>query len=78
MDEIRTFECDRLGDGRADYSHCEHSPAVPGRAHDLTGARTYRIIRICERKGVPTLAERAYMGAVPWATTPLRRPLAET
>lgn len=28
------------------------SPALPGRAHDLTAARTHRIIRICERQGV--------------------------
>lgn len=52
-------ECDRVGDGRADYSakHRRHgvnvqvvtdpegrllwiSPALPGRAHDLTAART--------------------------------------
>lgn len=69
-------ECDRVGDGRADYSHkhCRHgvnvqvvtdpcgrllwlSPALPGRAHDLTAARTHRIIRICERQGVPLLAD---------------------
>ncbi|MDQ0765606.1 hypothetical protein QF027_008241 [Streptomyces canus] len=86
-------ECDRLGDGRADYSakHRRHgvnvqlvtdpcgrllwiSPALPGRAHDLTAARTHRIIRICERQGVPVLADRAYMGAGPWVTTPIRRP----
>jgi hypothetical protein len=29
------------------------SPALPGRTHDLTAARTHRIIRICERQGVP-------------------------
>lgn len=50
------------------------SPALPGRAHDLTAARTHQIIRICERQGVPILADRAYMGAGPWVTTPLRRP----
>ncbi|WP_055591248.1 IS5/IS1182 family transposase [Peterkaempfera griseoplana] len=50
------------------------SPALPGRPHDLTGARTHRIIRICERKGVPVLAVRAYIGAGPWVTTPVRRP----
>jgi hypothetical protein len=61
-------ECDRVGDGRADYSHKHRrhgvnvqvvtdpggrllwlSPALPGRTHDLTAARTHRIIRICER-----------------------------
>jgi hypothetical protein len=50
------------------------SPALPGRTHDLTAARTHRIIRICERQGVPILADRACIGAGPWATTPLRRP----
>ncbi|MFJ8603660.1 transposase family protein [Streptomyces shenzhenensis] len=49
------------------------SPVLPGRAHDLTAARTHRITRICERQGVPILADRAYMGAGPWVTTPLRR-----
>jgi hypothetical protein len=50
------------------------SPTMPGRAHDLTAARTHRTIRICERQGVPILADRACMGAGPWVTTPLRRP----
>ena len=86
-------ECDRVGDGRDDYSHKHRrpgvnvqvgtnpdgrllwlSPALPGRTHDLTAARTHRIIRICERQGVPILADRAYMGAGPWVTTSLRRP----
>ena len=49
------------------------SPALPGRIHDLTAARTHRIIRICERQGVPVLADRAYMGADSWVTTPIRR-----
>lgn len=49
------------------------SPALPGRTHDLTAARTHRIIRICERQGVPILADRAYIGAYPWVTTPIRR-----
>ncbi|GGL16751.1 hypothetical protein GCM10010094_91980 [Streptomyces flaveus] len=40
----------------------------------MTAARTHRIIRICERQGIPVLADRAYMGAGPWVTTPLRRP----
>ncbi len=50
------------------------SPALPGRTHDLTAARTHRIIRICERQGVPVLADRAYIGVGPWVTTPRRRP----
>ncbi|MER6785822.1 transposase family protein, partial [Streptomyces sp. NPDC000658] len=49
------------------------SPALPRRTHDLTAARTHRIIRICERQGVPVLADRAYIGAGPWVTTPIRR-----
>jgi hypothetical protein len=90
-------ECDRAGDGRADYSHKHRrhgvnvqvvtepggrllwlSPAMPGRAHDLTAARTHRIIRICERQGVPILADLAYQGAGPCVTTGIkRRPLRE-
>lgn len=30
------------------------SPALPGRTHDLTAARAHRIIRICERQGLPS------------------------
>ncbi|MFJ8098469.1 transposase family protein [Streptomyces griseofuscus] len=52
------------------------SPALPRRAHDLTAARTHRIIRICERQGVPILADLAYQGGGPWLTTAVkRRPL---
>lgn len=46
------------------------SPTLPRRAQDLTAARTHRIIRICERQGVPILADRAYMGAGPWVRHP--------
>ncbi|MFF3093146.1 transposase family protein [Streptomyces cyaneofuscatus] len=90
-------ECDRVGDGRADYSHKHRrhgvnvqvvtdpsgrllwlSPALPGRTHDLTAARNHRIIRICERQGVPIVADLAYQGAGPWLTTGIkRRPLQE-
>lgn len=90
-------ECDRVGDGRADYSHKHRrhgvnvrivtdpggrllwlSPALPGRTHDLTAARTHRIIRICERQGVPILADLAYQGGIPWLTTGIiRRPQQE-
>jgi hypothetical protein len=49
------------------------SPSLPGRTHDLTAARTHRIIRICERQGIPVLADRAYIGAGSWVTTPIRR-----
>lgn len=48
-------------------------PAALGRTRNLTAARTHRIIRICERQGVPVLADRAYIGAGPWVTTPIRR-----
>lgn len=50
------------------------SPALPGRTHDLTAARTHKIIRICERQGVPVLADCAYTGAGLHVTTGLRRP----
>jgi predicted TIM-barrel fold metal-dependent hydrolase len=45
-----------------------------GRTHDLTAARAHRVIRICERQGVPLAADRAYIGASPWVTTLARRP----
>ncbi|MFJ7190535.1 transposase family protein [Streptomyces bacillaris] len=86
-------ECDRVGDGQADYSakHKRHgvnlevvtdpageilwiSPALPGRTHDLTAARTHKILRIGERQGVPVLADMAYIGAGDWVTTAKRRP----
>ncbi len=47
------------------------APAA-GRTHDLTAARTHRIIRICERQGVPVLTDRTYIGAGSWVTTPIR------
>lgn len=54
------------------------SPALPGRAHDLTAARTHRIIRICERQGVHVLADLAYQGGGPWVTKGIKRgPLQE-
>lgn len=49
------------------------SPALPGRSNDLTAARTHRIIRICERQGVPILADLAYQGGGPWVTTGIKR-----
>src|SRR3954464_8324895 len=48
--------------------------AGPGRDHDLTAARTHRVIRIRRRQAAPSLPGRAYIGAGPWVTTPLRRP----
>lgn len=59
--------CDRGGDGRADYS-----AALPGRAHDLTAVRTHRIIRVCERRRIPVLGDRAQLGAGAWVTRPIR------
>ncbi|QTE01906.1 transposase family protein [Streptomyces cyanogenus] len=50
------------------------SPALPGRTHDLTAARTHKILRICARQGVPILADMAYIGAGDWVTTAKRRP----
>ncbi len=50
------------------------SPALSGRAHDLTPARAHRIILLCERQGVPVLADRAYIGDGSWVTTPVRCP----
>lgn len=47
---------------------------LPGCTHDLTAARTHRIIRICERQCVPILADRACQGALPWVATGLKRP----
>lgn len=46
------------------------SPALPGRTHDLTAARTHTVLRICERQGVPILADMTYIGAGDWVTTP--------
>ncbi|MET8610455.1 transposase family protein [Streptomyces misionensis] len=50
------------------------SPALPGRTHDLTAARTHKILRICARQGVPILADMAYIGAGDRVTTAKRRP----
>ncbi|MET7609405.1 transposase family protein [Streptomyces avermitilis] len=89
-------ECDRIGDGRTDYSSKRKrhgvnvqvvtdpageilslSPALPGRTHDLTAARTHKILRICARQGVPIHADMAYIGAGDWVTTAKRRPTGE-
>ncbi len=50
------------------------SLALPGRTHDLTAARTHKVLRICERQGVPILADMAYTEAGDWVTTAKRRP----
>lgn len=49
-------------------------PTLPGRTHDLRAARTPKIIRICERQGVPALADTACAGAGGRVTTAKRRP----
>jgi hypothetical protein len=68
-------ECDRVGDGRADYSHKHRRhlarPAGPHSRPDRR--RTHRIIRICERQGVPIVADLPYQGAGPWLTSGIKR-----
>ncbi|MGW8955648.1 transposase family protein [Streptomyces sp. NPDC055709] len=85
-------ECDRVGDGRADYSgkHRRHgvnlqvltdpagrilwiSRVLPGRTHDLTAARTHRIIATCRRLGILVLADLGYLGAGGTFAVPVRR-----
>lgn len=75
-------ECDRVGDGRGDYSHKHRrhgvsvhvvtdpggrmlwlSPALPGRTHDLTAART--------TGSSGSASARAYPS---WPTSPTRAP----
>ncbi|MGC0334538.1 hypothetical protein RKD23_007528 [Streptomyces sp. SAI-170] len=41
---------------------CGSRPHCPAAPTDLTAARTHRIIRVCERQGIPILADRAYTG----------------
>ncbi|CAL9668443.1 hypothetical protein SUDANB176_07342 [Streptomyces sp. enrichment culture] len=50
------------------------SPALPGRTHHLTAARTHKIVRICERRGAPVLADTACIGAGDRVTTAKHRP----
>lgn len=47
---------------------------LPGRTHDLTAARTHRIVATCVRLGIPALADLAYLGAGGTFATPTRRP----
>ncbi|MBM7443153.1 hypothetical protein JOC24_006601 [Streptomyces sp. HB132] len=86
-------ECDRVGDGRADYSHKHRRHGVNvqvvtdpgGRLLWLSPAppgRTHdltaaRTHRICERQGIPLQTDLAYR-AGPWLTTDIaRKPLQE-
>ncbi len=47
---------------------------LPGRAQDVTATRTHHVPWICERQGIPVLADRAYLDAGPWVITPAERP----
>ncbi|MGW7426974.1 hypothetical protein ACWGJB_44525 [Streptomyces sp. NPDC054813] len=44
-----------------------------GRPRELSVACTHRIIGLCERQGVPVLADRAYTGAGPRDATGFNR-----
>lgn len=50
------------------------SRALPGRTHDLTAARTHRIVKTCVRLRAPALADMAYTGADGTFAVPTRRP----
>ncbi|MFF3404017.1 transposase family protein, partial [Streptomyces sp. NPDC002659] len=50
------------------------SRALPGRTHDLTAARTHRIVKTCFRLGIPALADLAYTGAGGTFAVSTRRP----
>ncbi|MCX5215559.1 transposase family protein [Kitasatospora sp. NBC_00240] len=50
------------------------SRILPGRTHDLTAARTHRIVKTCVRLRIPTLADMAYTGAGGTFAVPTRRP----
>ncbi|MGQ4464651.1 transposase family protein [Streptomyces violaceoruber] len=48
--------------------------ALPAGPHPRPDRRrTHRIIRICERQGVPIVPELAYQGVGPWLTTGIKR-----
>ncbi len=49
------------------------SAAMPGAAHDLTAARTHRIIDALSTANVMTLADKAYQGAGGSVRTPFKR-----
>ncbi|MFJ9461018.1 transposase family protein [Kitasatospora sp. NPDC101447] len=49
------------------------SRALPGRTHDLTAARTHRIVTTCVRLRIPALADLAYTGAGGTFAVPARR-----
>ncbi|AGZ46244.1 IS5/IS1182 family transposase [Actinoplanes friuliensis] len=49
------------------------SPALPGRAHDLTAARTHGLIDALTHAGVITFADRAYQGTQSPLITPYKK-----
>ncbi|MEV4616061.1 transposase family protein [Kitasatospora sp. NPDC049258] len=49
------------------------SRALPGRTHDLTAARSHRIVKTCVRLRVPVLADMAYTSAGGTFALPARR-----
>ncbi|MGW4644566.1 transposase family protein [Sphaerisporangium sp. NPDC004334] len=48
------------------------SGALPGKAHDLTAARIWGILRALEKAGIITLADKAYQGAEGPVVTPYK------
>ncbi|GGT47954.1 transposase family protein [Nonomuraea spiralis] len=48
------------------------SGALPGKAHDLSAARIWGILRALERAGIITLADKAYQGAGGLVRTPYK------
>ncbi|MFF4413919.1 transposase family protein [Streptosporangium sp. NPDC001559] len=48
------------------------SGALPGKAHDLSAARIWGVLRELERAGIVTLADKAYQGAEGPVITPYR------
>jgi hypothetical protein len=48
------------------------SGALPGKAHDLSAARIWGILRALEQAGIITLADKAYQGAEGPVRTPYK------
>ena len=48
------------------------SGALPGKAHDLSAARIWGILRALEAAGIITLADKAYQGAEGPVRTPYK------
>lgn len=62
-----------MGDGRPAGSRAPEDLLSDKATADLTAARTHRIIRICQRQGVPILADLAYQGGGPWMAAGIKR-----